>query len=172
MVGDGGRGRDHVCPAAGTRVTTSLRSTTTALGGEGLDCRFQTSQGATFTQHGVVAVIAASSGRNSTEALATGAARLWPLAVGKEMEVSESYNGQPYAATYRVVGYGDVTVQAGTFAAWQIEVVHMNVPSGLRLDEQIWWAPSVGVVVKRTARQVRGNWDFGPDWEVMAVRGK
>lgn len=77
----------------------------------------------------------------------------WPLHVGKRWTAQTSYTDHSRGRSwdnittyYRVAGYEDVTVPAGTFKAFRIDHTpgQSNATTGT-----IWFAPALGIVVKR-----------------------
>ncbi len=160
------------CPAVGTVLQMTQGGPIRALGGSGLDCNYRISGNQDFTQHGVISFSKVSKGQPSNPAFLALANQLWPLAVGKTVSANISYNGQPYVNTYRVIGFGDVTVAAGTFPAWQIEETQTTLGTGNTLGHQRWWSPTVGYTVKYTTELISGRWEFSNNgnWELYTLK--
>jgi hypothetical protein len=93
----------------------------------------------------------------------------WPMMVGKEWKsayTSENLlekSSQKYEYRLKVAGLEEVTVPAGTFEAFKIEVY--GAYSGSLLDER-WYSPRVKHYVKLKRYQQDGI----REWELMSYK--
>lgn len=95
----------------------------------------------------------------------------FPLRVGKswsqDIDLRELRTGamRPYANTWRVEAYEEITVKAGTFKAFRISWRQENRgPYPWRGEATLWWSPDVKGFVKGVAHTT--EW-FRP-WELEA----
>jgi hypothetical protein len=87
----------------------------------------------------------------------------WPLSIGKTWSGSFNYTDYEKGANftgvgsyYRVTGYEDVTVPAGTFKAYRVE----GTPGANEsVTRTAWYAPMPGIVVKRISVR-EGGMDY------------
>lgn len=83
----------------------------------------------------------------------------WPLKVGKKWRTSYDYWDKSRGRSWRdqsepvtVQTYEEIKVPAGTFQAFKI------FRDGARLKQTIWYAPSIGIIVKRQTERTSDHY--------------
>jgi hypothetical protein len=105
------------CPVPGTRVVGSDGEILTFGNSDGLTCNVVTDSGASFARYGLVLE---NSNRITYEEGKATIAKLWPLAVGKTVHFDTHAEGVTVHYSFRVTGRENITVPAGTFAAYVV----------------------------------------------------
>jgi hypothetical protein len=159
-----GQGEAFACPAALTQLRYSTNDNVMAIDRDGFNCIFsQARDGKRLTVHGGLLGF-----RSMDAKVLAPLDGLWPLAIGKTAETSIYNNAGPLRITYRVLTFGNVTVKAGVFPAWEIEVRFATAYD--TLVDRYWWSPAVGFAVKHQVDKGHGNWTQpGVDWELVAL---
>ena len=88
---------------------------------------------------------------------AEGADALWPLQAGKAAK-SETRRGENrWMIDLRIKGTERITVPAGTFDTWLIEIDETAASHSYKATIQCWYAPEVGFTVRRRQQILVGN---------------
>jgi len=102
---------------------------------------------------------------------AAGADALWPLTPGKTAASDTRRNDLRWAISLRVKGRERVTVPAGTFDTWVIEIEEAASTQDYKAAFDCWYAPEIGFAVRRRHRMLLGR-TTSPDFEVVRVERK
>jgi len=86
-------------------------------------------------------------------AVRAAAERMWPLTVGK-WQTGHSETSDAHAVTYNVLRTENITVPAGAFFTYVVERRDHAPMSGNDAYRTMWYAPSVGAMVKATDGRV------------------
>ena len=81
------------------------------------------------------------------------AERMWPLTVGK-WQTGHAETSEAHAVTYHVLRNENVTVPAGTFFTYVVERRDHAPMTGKDTYRTMWYAPSVGAMVKAVDQRV------------------
>jgi hypothetical protein len=100
-----------------------------------------------------------------------GADALWPLEIGKTAISETRRNEFRWAINLRVKGREKVTVPAGTFDAWIIELEETAATHDYKVSFDCWYAPDVGFAVKRRHRILVGR-TASPDFDIVRIERK
>lgn len=82
---------------------------------------------------------------------------LWPLQPGKTLRSATWRGGARWNLLFRVQGSETVSVAAGTFPAWLIEVEEASTSNDYKALFRCWYAPSLGFTVKREHTVLSGT---------------
>lgn len=74
---------------------------------------------------------------------------LWPLQPGKTLRSETRRGSTRWRLVFRIGSSETVTVGAGTFPTWPIEVEETTASNDYKALYRCWYAPSVGFMVKR-----------------------
>jgi len=97
--------------------------------------------------------------------------KMFPLEVGNSDSATfagAGYSSGVYIYSYEVLGIEDITVPAGTFHTFKIEVRQDS--KGYSDLKTFWYSPELGWSVKVTYRQFRGDPITVPSWEMLAIK--
>ncbi len=82
---------------------------------------------------------------------------LWPLEVGKSTQANVDMSDGVHAVTTSVVGTETIAVPAGVFYTYVIERRDRSVSDNSENVARMWYAPSVGTIVKYDERLARAG---------------
>ncbi len=82
---------------------------------------------------------------------------LWPLQPGKTLRTATRRGTARWNLAFRVHGPETVTVTAGRFPAWLIEIEETAASNDYKALFRCWYAPSVGFTVKREHAVLAGS---------------
>jgi len=149
------------CPTSGTKIEFTDGTAVTFTGQDGMWCLATDSQKRPVRSYAMLAPPGSPLVENQAE-------RIWPLEIGKEIEFKAKVEskhvagGEPYPSYYEQFRIGTVrretiTVQAGTFDTWVIEIHEsaLGKVEGSFL-KTLWYAPEVGFIVKSTTHVAMG----------------
>jgi uncharacterized caspase-like protein len=159
---------EFACPVAGTVIETRL-----AEGGtghlffeesSGFDCRFKNRSGEPFGRYAVVANTGSPFQTQAAEEIA----KLWPLKVGNAVEASFGNARRIHRVKMSVPSRERLTVPAGTFETFVIEVedrIEDKAPDAHHGIWRYWFSPEIGYAVKRTYQNIAGPRPANnPEW--------
>ena len=142
------------CPAAGTRISTSIGGLLQFRDGDGLTCPYVNGRGQTFARWGVFWTPSAGVVRLHGDELQ----RLWPLEVGKEVSFVWTEGSESWRFSHKVARRETVTIPAGTFDTFVIEISETGLNGNShRSVNRSWYAPKVGYAVKYEYELESGN---------------
>lgn len=93
--------------------------------------------------------------------------KLWPLTPGKTVTTEITMGDRRWSLLIRVVGQQKLRTQAGTFDTWLITIDDTALTHAFRAVFQCWYAPEIGLPVKRHKEVTAGN---SPPLDEEAVR--
>ena len=138
-------------PAVGSKVTYMIDGEETVLEvtkQDGFETRFSNNTG----NYGVIQFIPDGARVDySTSDIES----LWPLSVGKSVDYKAAWNGNSQNKSAKVVAIEDVTVPAGTFKTFRIEVTTRN--KWYADEATTWWSPELGIMVKNEGKVTKGR---------------
>ncbi len=96
---------------------------------------------------------------------------IWPLEVGKSVSFKFTRGGDVWDETIKVLRTERVTVPAGSFDAYVVEVHEKTVGFGGAYEGKFtnWYAPDAGFIVKQTYQWVRGNAPNFTPWMLQRI---
>jgi len=133
-----------VAPAAGLTVVTSTGATFEIDSVDGTTIRTLTGQQPPLAWLAACRPVAGNVDFDSQEIAA-----LWPLQSGSLLRTATWRANARWHLVIRVRGRETVTVPAGTFPTWLIEVEEAAVSNDYKALFRCWYAPSLGFTVKR-----------------------
>lgn len=156
------------CPRPGTVVGTSAGGKLSFFGGDGLVCPFRAVDGNERARWGVFWTPEMPIVRQ----YATELRKLWPLEIGKQVSIVWDEGGQSWNYTYRVVRRETVTVPAGGFDTFLVEIHQRGIgTNSFRSVNRNWYAPAVGYAVKYEYVLESGHSSSGTprDWHATEI---
>jgi hypothetical protein len=121
--------------------------------------------------HGLAPAGNTASGDSLGEQARAGLRPLVPLATGRQASYLMMVRDGGWQMTWRVVGDETITLRAGRFDTWVIEVVdegRMN--ANFRGERRLWIDKATGATLRQDARVVRGGGRHNEgSWEAVAV---
>jgi hypothetical protein len=95
------------------------------------------------------------------------AERMWPLTVGTS-HTRHAETSTAHAVTFTVLRTETITIPAGTFYTYLVQRQDHSPVDGTNDYRTMWYAPSVGAVVKADARDGRTG-EISPPYQVLSM---
>jgi len=159
------------CPDQGTVIKTSSGRSLEVEGASGFACKLS-------NQFGEFVQYAGFASGDAKEAVREAAEHLWPISIGKETTAQYTGSGDSgtqntnvvYWRKFKVVAAEPISVRAGTFNAYRVEVEESSNSDSYHDRATYWWSPELGYIVKYRFIVLRGvNHNSPKDWEVVNV---
>jgi hypothetical protein len=101
---------------------------------------------------------------------ARAAESIWPLAVGKEVNLVLSRDSESWQVALKVLRTESLTIRAGTFETYVVERHDRGMGSNsYEAIRTFWYAPSIGAIVKFDHRHISGNPGNYTPWEAVSI---
>ena len=165
---------DFRCPIPGTVIEFAPNGRIVFTGQDGMWCLGTNTRGQQWRYYAMLANAGSAYIENHVE-------RIWPLEIGKEItfKIQGGSNNVSGGESYPIFWYTErivvarqerVSVQAGTFDTWAIEIHEDTSGQGRTFSavRTYWYAPNIGYNVKMTYHIAMG---VGKDdaWEAKAI---
>jgi hypothetical protein len=159
------------CPPQGLVLRTSHGREFFFLGRDPNDpevCQWSATNSRSISRF--IHTLASTEGEGAEQAR-VGLRALFPLAEGRSAQYNIQRSDGFWRVTWRVVGQTSVTVPAGTFRTWVVEMIEQGMFGNSFRGERIYYFDvDTGAVVKLDGRVVRGIARWSPPWEAVSLR--
>jgi hypothetical protein len=158
----------HKCPQPGTVVRNSLGGLNhfREADADGMTCRFTAANGQDHWRWGGFFSVGQLQKERGGEL-----ARLWPLEVGKSIDVVWSEQGRRWDYTYTVLRREPLNVGGTTFDTFVVEHRDSSHGDAYLAYTRFWYAPVVGAYIKYEFQLVNGTIGTLPkNWVATEVK--
>ena len=151
-------------PPKGTAIETSA-GLLTVDAVQGYDLRLQDSQGGFRNPYALLVPKRGGDTGFSRRAVES----MWPLQVGKSETIHYTTSAGGHEMTWKVPRMERITVPAGTFDTYVIELWERSVDYQYQAKETMWYSPALGYFVKFKQDLIAGTVAKEP-WELVSFR--